>query len=147
VLSVSKLCSRLCTVEMTVKLSLFLAAQCQLRIINQSETAIICYGPISTILGIKVIFNLQRGNGGKWINGNSKSSDQFLTQLQCSVVTLRIVTFSSQSDLKPLLLNEVASSKQTLSLLERSDFSLHCISKSHRVRIDSRSLGYRSISR
>jgi hypothetical protein len=53
-------------------------------------------------------------------------------QLQCSVVTSRVVTFSSQSDLKSLLLNEVALSKRALSLLEQSDFSLHCLSKSRR---------------
>jgi hypothetical protein len=101
----------------------FLAAQEHLRNIGKTKTVEICYGVVSTILGIKVIFNLQRGNGGKWFNGNLKSSDQFLTRLQCSVAASRIVTFSSQSDLKSLLLNEVALSKQTLSLLEQRVFT------------------------
>jgi hypothetical protein len=132
VLNVSRLCSRLCKSKMTVQMGLFLAAQEHLRNIGKTKTVEICYGVVSTILGIKAIFNSQRGNGGKWFNGNSKSSAQFLTRLQCSVVASRVVTFSSRSDLKSLLLNEVALFKRTLSLLERSDFSLHCLSKSRR---------------
>jgi hypothetical protein len=38
--------------------------QCQLHTINKSKTAIKYYRTVSTIMGIKVIFNLQRGNGG-----------------------------------------------------------------------------------
>jgi hypothetical protein len=79
---------------MTVELSLFLAVHEDLRIINKSESTVIHYRALSTILGIKVIFSSQRGNGGKWINENSASSAQFLTQLQSSVVALQIVTFS-----------------------------------------------------
>ena len=90
---VSKLCSKLCISEITVQLGLFLAAQECLRNIGKTKAAEIFYDTVSTMLGIKVIFNSQRGNGGKWINGNSKSSDRFLTRLQCSVVASRVVTF------------------------------------------------------
>jgi hypothetical protein len=94
VLNVSRLCTRLCTSEITVQMDLFLAEQSHPHSICKSETVEIFYAIVSTILGIKVVFNSQRGNGGKWIIINSKSSARFLTRLQCSVVASRVVTFS-----------------------------------------------------
>ena len=72
---VSKLCSKLCISEITVRLGLFLAAQECLHNIGKTKAVEIFYDTVSTMLGIKVIFNSQRGNGGKWINGNLKSSN------------------------------------------------------------------------
>ena len=62
---VSKLCSKLSLSEITVQLGLFLAAQECLRNVGKTKAAEIFYDTVSTMLGIKVIFNSQRGNGGK----------------------------------------------------------------------------------